>query len=216
MRKYFIPFIICSLMTNNTFADDLDSLGTIPNMIESSDVDTLAEQIKELRGRLEKTEHEIASLRQKIESQQTVENSQSEANTDGASTNKTDPNEEFQNSYALLKDKKNALAAKGFAQFIKDHPNHELTGSAHYWLGELSFSEARYEQAVIHYMKGYKSNPKGNRASDNLLKSAISLGKINKKPLGCQNLFKLQKEFPSLPDNRKKQLKEQLKLLSCE
>lgn len=216
MRKYFIPFIMCSLITNTTFADDLDSLGTIPTMIESSDVDTLAEQIKELRGRLEKTEHEIASLKQKIDNQQAIAISKAEPKTEDVSTNKTDPNEQFQASYALLKEKKNALAAKGFSQFIKDYPNHELTGIAHYWLGELSFSEARYEQAVIHYMKGYKSNPKGNRASDNLLKSAISLGKINKKPLGCQNLFKLQKEFPSLPDNRQKQLKEQLKLLSCE
>ena len=66
MRKYFIPFIISSLIATNGLADDLDSLGTIPTMIESSDVDTLAEQIKELRGEIEKIKYELSSLKQKM------------------------------------------------------------------------------------------------------------------------------------------------------
>ena len=140
MRKYFIPFIISSLIATNGLADDLDSLGTIPTMIESSDVDTLAEQIKELRGEIEKIKYELSSLKQKNANQESSAVDKSDPKTEDSSSPKMDPNEQFQNSYNLLKEKKNTLAAKGFSNFVKDYPNHELAGSAYYWLGELSFT----------------------------------------------------------------------------
>lgn len=233
MHQYILTAAASILIISATaHADEVDSLGTIPTMIESSDVETLAEQMKQLRGEVEKMQHEVSTLKDQLNRFSADTNlrlkdmgGKSHSKEPGvdefdraeaAGTGQiSDPEEQYQASYKLLKEKKYALAAKGFHSFLKHHPDHAQAGSACYWLGEIKMMDKQYDQAAVEYMRGYKKDPKGNRAPENLLKLGTSLGKINKRREACISLFKLQKEFPNPSANIKKHLDEQLKLLSC-
>jgi len=239
MRQYILAAAVASslVICSAAYAADPDSLGTVPNFSETSDVEVLAEQLKQLRGDVEKMQYEVSSLKEQLnkfsaDTDMRFKDAGNKSSHNPSATktsaedfdkidatapdNSSSPDEQYQASYKLLKEKKLALAAKGFQSFLKTNPDHQLAGNAYYWLGEIKTMDKQYDQAAVEYMRGYKKNPKGNRAPDNLLKLAISLSKINKRREACISLFKLQKEFPTPSANIKKHLDEQLKLLSCE
>lgn len=240
MLRYMptVLFLSCFFINSSAYAvESADSLGTVAINADSSDTEMLAEQLRQLRGELEKTQYEVTSLKEQLArfsadtdlrfkdmgKQQTnthstqKEKDESNDNEADATTHPdSDPEGHYNKSYELLKEKKYALAAKGFQSFLKNNPDHSLASSAYYWLGEIKAADKQYDQAAVEYMRGYKKNPKGNRAPDNLLKLAISLGKINKHREACISLFKVKKEFPNCSAVIKKSLAEQLKHLSCE
>ena len=59
-------------------------------------------------------------------------------------------------------------AEAGFRNFIQKYPDHNLAGSAHYWLGETYFAQSDFRQAAQTFLKGYQQFPKSRRAADSL------------------------------------------------
>lgn len=98
---------------------------------------------------------------------------------------------------AALKDNKLDLAEEKFAYFIKTYPKSSLQSNAYFWHGETFFKRNMFDKAAISYLKGYKQFPKAAKASDSLLKLAISLGELKKKQEACGMLSKLESEFPN-------------------
>ena len=121
----------------------------------------------------------------------------------------------YQDAYSLLKDKQYKQAQEAFSAFVAAYPNSELTGSAFYWLGETYFLRGEYSKSAVEYLKGYQSNIRGSRASDNLLKLGKSLAKLEKRKEACTTYIKLQKEFPNAQATIKKQMNEDMKALRC-
>ena len=76
-------------------------------------------------------------------------------------------------------------------EFINDYPEHELTGSAHYWLGEINFLKKEYREAALVFAEGYQKYPESKKAPDSLYKLAESLIKIEKKDEACETLNQL-------------------------
>jgi tol-pal system protein YbgF len=101
------------------------------------------------------------------------------------------------------------------SKFVTDHPNHELTGNAYYWLGETYFINSEHDKAAVQYLKGYQANIRGSRAADNLLKLGKSMRKMDKIKEACTTLVKLNKEFPNASNSIKKSTDEEIKALNC-
>lgn len=98
---------------------------------------------------------------------------------------------------AALKDNKLSEAQKRFTKFIETYPNSSLISNAYFWYGESFFKQSMFDKAAINYLKSYKHSPKGLKASDALLKLALSLGEIDKTKEACSILDKLEAEFPN-------------------
>lgn len=125
------------------------------------------------------------------------------------------PEELYQSAYANLRRASNVDnsdaeksfedAVNKFEEFVKLYPTHPLVSNAYYWLGQIHTEKHNYANAIKCYMQGYKSAPKGGRATDNLIKLAEMLAANNQKSAACTTLEKLNKEFKNLKKSVKSQ-----------
>ena len=81
----------------------------------------------------------------------------------------------YQNAYGhmLRRDYRSAEAA--FKSFLTRHSDDQLAGNAQYWLGQTYFARRKYKRAASAFLIGYKKYAKGTKASDSLMKLAVSL-----------------------------------------
>ena len=60
-------------------------------------------------------------------------------------------------------------------KFIENNSENQLSGSAHYWLGELYILKEKYRDAALVFAEGYQSFPESIKAPDMLFKLSESL-----------------------------------------
>lgn len=107
------------------------------------------------------------------------------------------PEEEFQKAFDLIRNQKFVEAEKALEDFINMYAEGELTGSAHYWLGEIYLLKKEYREAALILAEGYQKFPKSFKAPDMLFKLSESLINIDKIENSCATLEKLIIEFPA-------------------
>ena len=95
------------------------------------------------------------------------------------------PEDQFQEAFDNIRNKKWQDAKTSFEQFISDNPDNQLSGSAHYWLGELYILEKIIEKQHLYLQRAFKN---------------------------FQTVSKLQKCFSNFPNHYTK-LKKQLRLV---
>ena len=106
------------------------------------------------------------------------------------------PEEEFQKAFDMIRNQKFIEAKEALKVFISKYENNKLSGSAHYWLGEIYFLKKEYREAALILAEGYQNYPDSFKAPDMLFKLSDSLSKIDKKKDSCATLEKLISEFP--------------------
>ena len=106
-------------------------------------------------------------------------------------------------------------AEAGFRNFIQKYPDHSLSGSAHYWLGETYSAQSDFRQAAQAFLRGYQQYPKSRRAADSLLKLGISLGRLGQKQQACAAYGSVGSEYPKAVEARKRAQSE-AKRAGCE
>ena len=122
------------------------------------------------------------------------------------------PEEDFQIAFDLLRAQRFEDSKLAFINFINKYENNKLSGSAHYWLGELYLLKKEYREAALILAEGYQKHPKSIKAADMLYKLSEALISINKKNDSCGTLKKLKKDFP----NHKLSSKVENKMISYE
>jgi tol-pal system protein YbgF len=95
-------------------------------------------------------------------------------------------------------------AEQGFRGFLDKYPEHNLAGSAQYWLGETYYAQGDYRQAAQNFLSGYKEYPKSRRAPDSLLKLGMSLNKLGQTQQACASFGALSGQFPNAVDAKKR------------
>jgi tol-pal system protein YbgF len=95
-------------------------------------------------------------------------------------------------------------AEQGFRDFISKYPDHSLTGSAQYWLGETFYVQGDYRTAAQNFLAGYQKYPKSRRAPDSLLKLGLALNKLGQKSQACAALGNVSSEFPKAVEAKKR------------
>ena len=200
---------------------------------DSDMLENLTKQVQELLSRIEVLEHNISILQHKLDSMnltsaRSVDNSLKKDSTtlpsdkeidvfagtsDGISSNISDidvaqDKKQYDLALASLKDSNLKEAENKFHAFLENYPNSKLRSNAYFWYGEVFFKQKIYDKASINYLKGYKQFPKGPKASDSLLKLALSLGELNKKKEACNIINKLETEFISRSASSMKRTKD--------
>ncbi len=106
------------------------------------------------------------------------------------------PEDQFQLAFDNIRDKKWQDAKNSFEQFISDNPENQLSGSAHYWLGELYILEKNYREAALIFAEGFQKFPDSIKAAEMLFKLSQSLYQVEKTTEACKTMEKLIIDFP--------------------
>jgi len=109
--------------------------------------------------------------------------------------------EQYRKAFNYLKDKDYKKAEKAFSDFIEGHPENKLAGNAQYWLAETYYVRGNMEEAMKQFAIGYKNYKNSDKAKDNLLKLAITLGSLDRKKDACLTLKELVDKYSPLPTN---------------
>lgn len=111
------------------------------------------------------------------------------------------PEEQYRFAYKLLIQTDYVEAENAFRAFVTAHPDHNLAGNAHYWLGETYYVRNDFNSAALTFGEGYRKFPKSAKGPDNLLKLGLSLVRLGRKQRACETFARLSKEFPKAAPN---------------
>ena len=115
----------------------------------------------------------------------------------------------------MLNDQNFAGAEEALKAFIRGYPEHELTGNAHYWLGETYYVRKDFKQAAFTFADGYQRFPKSNKAPDNLLKLGMALGQLGQTKEACTAFSRLLANFPNVGRTLKGRIQRQRQRYQC-
>ena len=82
------------------------------------------------------------------------------------------------------------------AEFVKKFPEHDLAGSAQYWVAETLRVRKLYLDAAKAYLFGYAVYPDSKKAPMTLLKLGVSLNYLGELDLGCKLIVAVKKKYP--------------------
>ena len=105
----------------------------------------------------------------------------------------------YHDAFKMLQDGDYAGAEKAFKTFVQRNPQHVLAGNAQYWLGESFYVRGNYNEAAVAFAEGYQKYPTNVKAPQNLLKLAMSLTAMGRKPDACKAFDQLARQFPNAP-----------------
>ena len=207
LEEIFFQLEDLSLKLNN-FQDNIFSIENnileLKNINPQKNISTITDE------NIDNNENSLGSL--KISSENTVsENSDSDDQNKQNTSKEVElsPEDQFQLAFDNIRNKNWADAKNSFLEFIEKNPKNQLSGSAHYWLGELYMLEKNYMDATLIFADGYQKFPESIKAPDMLFKLSQSLYEVNKINESCKTLEKLIIDYPKnkLIKNAKKQIK---------
>jgi len=92
------------------------------------------------------------------------------------------------------------VAAGEFNDVIHYYPNDDLSGNANFYLGEISYRQQKYKDAIKSYtmvLEDFSGNPKAPAAQ---LHKGLSLIQLNQKDAGVHELRSLIQRYPQTPE----------------
>jgi len=108
----------------------------------------------------------------------------------------TNPEDQYQFAFDLLRSQKLNEAIKALEEFIAKNENHNLAGSANYWIGEIIYLNGEYKEAALTFAEAYQKYPNSTKVPDMLLRLSKSLSKIGKSEQACFTLNELISKYP--------------------
>jgi tol-pal system protein YbgF len=121
------------------------------------------------------------------------------------------PSDQYNYAISLVRADQYDEAETAFSEFLAKNKGHELAGNAQYWLGETFYVRGDFPNAASAFFEGYQNYPDNSKAADNLLKLAMTLGRMEQKDEACATFEQLDKQYAKLPPrlvrtaNREKQ-----------
>lgn len=204
-----------------------------------SHLDSLEQQVQKLNGDLEVQTQDLKDLKDEVnnfykdldqrikqkspdQSVETTKNTSEDATSTKDKTAKTtykaatdnsiQEQKAYQAALDLLQTQKFDAGAKKLRAYIKNYPEGAFVANAHYWLGEVYFTQQKNKQAeaefniIISKFKTFKKLP------DAMLKVAMLHDKAGKHAQAQREFNLIKKQFPKTP--AAKLAEEQLKAIN--
>ncbi len=90
----------------------------------------------------------------------------------------------------------NDLARQGFQEFLEKYPQSEVVDDTIYWLGEMSYGEGKWEEALGYFEQLLETYPAAEFAPAALYKSRTCLLELNRQDEAWETGGKLMAQFP--------------------
>jgi tol-pal system protein YbgF len=107
--------------------------------------------------------------------------------------------EQYNYAISLVRDDRYEDAEAAFTEFLQLHKDSDLAGNAQYWLGETFYVRGDFPNAASAFFEGYQNYPDSTKAADNLLKLAMTLGRMDQKEEACATFAQMDKQFSQIP-----------------
>ena len=172
---------------------------------EGSKTEQLSGQIQALNDTMDEIKVRLAKVTKQLEDMQAAQQSFAATQaTQQAQKQQMDsappPDVLYNNGLRDYNGGKNDLATQEFSDYIKFYPNTDLAGNSYYYLGELQFKQANYQQAVQSYDQVLQNFPSGNKAASAQLKKGFALLELGKQDDGVSELRHLIQRYPHSPE----------------
>ena len=194
--------------TVNKLATALNNLQTTLQKQQEGDgtkSDQLSGQIQALNDTMDEIKVRLSKVTKQLEDMQSTQQSfaASQATQQAqqqALASAPPPDVLYNNGLRDYNGGKNDLATQEFSDYIKYYPNTDLAGNSYYYLGELQFKQANYQQAVQSYDQVLQNFPSGNKAASAQLKKGFALLELGKQDEGVSELRHLIQRYPHSPE----------------
>src|ERR1700691_817943 len=168
-------------------------------------LDQLSGQIQSLNDTLDELKVRLAKVSKQLEDMQSTQQSaaaqqaQQQAQQQALAT-APPPDVLYNNGVRDYNGSKNDLATQEFSDYIKFYPNTDLAGNAYFYLAEIQYRQANYQQAVQTYDQVLQNFPSGNKAASAQLKKGFALIELGKQDDGVTELRHLLQRYPHSPE----------------
>ncbi len=94
------------------------------------------------------------------------------------------------------------LARSEFQDYLKYYPTTDLASNAQFYLGEIAYSQKKYDEAVSEYEKVLTNYPKSFKLAPARLKQGMALIALGQKADGIRQLREVVKRYPGTEEDR--------------
>ena len=116
------------------------------------------------------------------------------------------PKDQYRFAYSFLRKNDYENAEKALKEFIGRYSDQPIAANAIYWLGRTYYVKGDYRSAADTFLRGYRKDPKGQKAPDILLRLGMSLNGLKKVKEACATYNKLAQDYPNASASTKKLL----------
>jgi tol-pal system protein YbgF len=156
----------------------------------SGQIQALNDTLDELKARLAKVSQQLETLQsaqQSLAAQQVQQQQEAQA---------PPPDVLYNNAVRDYNAAKNDLAVQEFGDYLKYYPNTDLAGNAYFYLAEMQFRQANYQEAIKNYDQVIQNFPTGNKAPSAELKKGFALVELGQKDDGIAALRHVIQRYP--------------------
>ncbi len=104
--------------------------------------------------------------------------------------------EAYQKAFDLLRELRYDQAANAFRSFLNQYPSGRYAHIAQYWLGEASYAQRHFKQAILEYQKLLDNYPKSPKLAEAMLKIGYSHNELGDRAAATRMLNELVKRYP--------------------
>jgi tol-pal system protein YbgF len=175
-------------------------------------VETMQQEIAELRGTVEEQNHKIDVLQKQQQQRyldldrrmaELMKNSNSRpapsANTGDAGVQA--PDDLYATAMAFIKKKDFNNALVQLDLFAKTYPEHSLAANAFYWSGEVQLAQGNFELAIQMFKNVIENHPKHNKAADSHYKLAVAYDRSGDSVIAKEILQQVVSQYPGISDS---------------
>ena len=102
----------------------------------------------------------------------------------------------YQNAFNLLRELRYDKATVAFRDFLKKYPDGRYAHIAQYWLGEASYAQGKYKQAIKDYQALIDRYPNSPKLAEAMLKIGYSEYELKNYKAAQNSLERLIKTYP--------------------
>jgi tol-pal system protein YbgF len=171
----------------------------------SSRADQLSGQIQALNDSLDELKARVAAVTKQLQdmqaAQQNLQTQQAQAQQQQQQQAQAPPPDVlYNNALRDYNSGNNDLSTQEFTEYIKFYPNTDLAGNAYFYLGEIAYRQANYQEAAKDYDQVLQNFPSGNKAASAQLKKGYALLELDQKDDGISELRHLIQRYPHSPE----------------
>jgi tol-pal system protein YbgF len=178
----------------------------------STQVQGLSDNLEEIKVRIGKLNQQLADLQGAVQSL----DAKFPASAPGASTSSpgaTGPGSSaapppsadtlYSNGLRDITSGKYDLARQEFQDYLKYYPETDLASNAQFYLGEISYAQKNYDQAVTEYDKVLQNYPKSFKLAPARFKKGLALLEVGQKTAAIRELREVVRRYPGTDEEKR-------------
>ncbi len=109
----------------------------------------------------------------------------------------------YQNALRDFTTGKYDMAQQEFGDYVKNYPNTDLASNAQFYIGEISYQQGNYKDAITQYNLVLNNYPQSYKLSASLLKKGMAELELGMKATGVRDLKEVVRRFPGSDESRR-------------